>query len=153
MSPSSDIELLILVVGSHSDSKIKGRTRIQKTVCALKFGDEVPFEFDFHSYFYGPYSDDLTDVINALVGIKILEEKMVPTGYGSYRYEYKLSKQGEKFFQKVQRKFNESNPDLLELIHSRIRTLEELNNRDLVNYAKSVSQMPSISREQFAELS
>jgi hypothetical protein len=63
---------------------------------------------------------------------------MVPTGYGSYQYEYKLSIQGEKFFQ-VHKKIEDSNPDLLNLIQSRVRTFEKINNRDLVNYAKLVN--------------
>ena len=141
MVRSSDVALLVCVFGSHSGLTIKGRTRIQKTVCVLKYSAKVPFEFDFHSYFYGPYSDDLTDAINGLVGMKILDEKIVPTDYGSYRYEYELTKEGWKFYEKVKKKLESST---LQIVDSEVKKLEETRTKDLVSLAKIVSNMPSI---------
>lgn len=141
-----DVELLVLVIGLHSDSEVEGRTRLQKTICGLKYGSKIPFEFEFHPYFYGPYSDDLTDVLNALVGIKLVDEKIAETGYGGYRYEYKLTDQGQKFFEKTERKLETNYPEVVETVRTEIKKLENLNSNDLVWYAKAVSGMPSLLR-------
>jgi uncharacterized protein YwgA len=141
---SSDLALLVLTVGSHSGRKIKGRTRIQKTVCVLKFNKQVPFNFDFKSYFYGPYSEDLTEAINGLVGMKILKETIVPVGY-SYRYEYELTDQGNNLLGKVRSKLLSTNRNAVQTIAEEVPRLERMGSSDLVSLAKLVSNIPSLA--------
>lgn len=147
MVKSSDLALLVLTVGSHSERKIKGRTRIQKTVCVLKFNKHVSFNFDFKSYFYGPYSEDLTEAVNGLIGMKILKETIVPVGYG-YRYEYELTDQGINLLGKVRSKLLSSNRSVVETIEQEVPRLERMGSSDLVRLAKVVSNIPSLAPEQ-----
>jgi uncharacterized protein YwgA len=81
----SDVSLLIAAFGFHNGQMIEGRTRIQKEICLLKFKSKIPFAFNYKSYFYGPYSEELSETVNLLVGAKVLRENMIPVGYNSYR--------------------------------------------------------------------
>jgi uncharacterized protein YwgA len=146
---SSDLALLVLTVGSHTGRKIKGRTRIQKTVCVLKFNKQVSFNFDFKSYFYGPYSEDLTEAVNGLIGMKILKETIVPVGYG-YRYEYELTDQGINLLGKVRSKLLSDNRSVVDIIEQEVPRLERMGSSDLVRLAKVVSNIPSLAPEQIA---
>lgn len=145
MVKPSDVALLVCIFGSHSDGKIKGRTRIQKTVCTLEFSKKLPFTFEFKSYFYGPYSDELTEAVNGLIGMKVLEESIVPLDYGGYRYEYELTKEGKKLYKKVCGKFESKNPGFTEMVNREVNELEGLRITDLTALAKSVSNIPSLN--------
>lgn len=122
----SDLDLLIAMFGTHSQSTIKGRTRIQKTVCALKYHDEIPFNFNFKSYFYGPYSSDLTNAINYLVGMKILKENVAFVSPRNFRYDYGLTDQGHLLFNRVQQRLRRDNASILQKIGTSVEFLEGL---------------------------
>lgn len=140
MPVNRDIPLLIAVFGLHQNKTIAGRTRIQKEVCLLKFKAQLPFTFEYKSYFYGPYSEELSDTINTLVGVKLLEETVTATGYNSYRYDYALTKQGEELFTKI----SQEDSELLDKISAEIKTFEEMSTPELVATAKSASGLKSI---------
>jgi len=136
----TDVALLIAVFGSHTDGKIEGRTRIQKEICLLKFQSKIPFNFHYKSYFYGPYSEDLSETINTLVGVKLLKEAMIHVGYNSYRYDYSLTEQGQKLFDKL----SETNNPLIPKIRKQIKKIEKIDTPQLVSLAKTESGMESI---------
>lgn len=137
----SDVALLIAVFGFHNGKKIEGRTRIQKEICLLKYQSKVPFNFNYKSYFYGPYSEDLSETVNTLVGVKLLKETTISVGYNSYRYDYSLTEQGEKLFEKIR----SSNNLLIPKIEKRVKKLETIDTPRLVLLAKAESGMESIS--------
>lgn len=141
MPEDIDLALLICMFGVHSDGKIEGRTRIQKMVCILKFKENLPFTFNFKPYYYGPYSDELSETINTLVGMKLLKEIIAPTRYYSYRYDYELTEQAKQLFSKIQQK----NEDLITYLSEKVGELEHLSTPDLVGYAKRISGIESIS--------
>ena len=145
MAKPSDVALLVCIFGSHSDGKIKGRTRIQKTVCILEYSKKLPFTFEFKSYFYGPYSDELTEAVNGLIGMKVLEESIVPLDYGGYRYEYELTREGMKLYEKVSSKFESKNLGFTEKLNREVNELERLRITELTALAKSVSNIPSLN--------
>lgn len=140
MSDKSDIALLIAVFGLHKDKKIEGRTRIQKEICLLKFKSRIPFTFDYKSYYYGPYSEELSQTINTLVGVKLLKETITSVGYYSYRYDYLLTRQGEELFKRICRKSNR----LVKQLRKEVGALEIMGTPILVAHAKAVSGLDSI---------
>jgi len=137
-----DLALLISVFGVTPEGKIEGRTRIQKIICLLQSKENLPFSFNYKPYYYGPYSDDLSEGINTLVGMKLLDEKIVPTRRGSYRYDYKLTDEGIKIFEKIQQK----NEKVIKFLSENVTHYSSLNTPHLVNLAKKISGIPSITQ-------
>lgn len=141
MPKVTDIVLLISLFGSHEGNRIEGRTRIQKEVCLLKYKSKLPFTFDFIPYFFGPYSEELSETLNTLVGVKLLKETIIPVGFNSFRYDYELTKQGKDLFNKLLK-------DSKEVANSVIKEaegFEALETRDLVSLAKRISGIESVS--------
>jgi len=136
-----DIVLLISVFGAHENNRIEGRTRIQKEICLLKHSSRLPFSFDFKPYYYGPYSEELSETINTLVGLKLLKETITPVSFDSFRYNYTLTEQGRQLFQRIQRDFGE----LVDSVSEEARKLEEVKTSDLVFLAKKISGIESLS--------
>jgi uncharacterized protein YwgA len=140
MSENIDLALIIAVFGAHKTKKIEGRTRIQKISCILKYQDKIPFTFNYKPYYYGPYSDELSEDINTLIGMKLLEENITYTGNGSYRYDYTLTNNASKLLKKLEK----SNPIIMGKINKKIQTLEDMRTSNLVCLAKEVSGIQSI---------
>ncbi len=112
--------------------------------CVLKYRDKIPFEFEFKSYYYGPFSDDLAEAIDRLVGLKIIREMVVQVGYDTYRYDYQLTLEGLQIYDKVRKKLEKESPDILRKISDGVQTIESLSNNDLVDLAKQESHLISI---------
>lgn len=123
--------------GVHANKKIEGRTRIQKEVCLLKFKAKIPFSYDFKSYFYGPYSEELSETINTLVGVKLIKENTISVGYNSYRYEYALTEQGDALFKRI----SKSNRDLIKELQKEVKNIECLSTPILVKQANSNNEV------------
>jgi uncharacterized protein YwgA len=90
-------DLLLLLVTLEKSNRIVGRTRLQKTVFLLREKFKVPFRFVFRKYFYGPYSDDLSDVIENLVALGMVDETKRYLADGVIQYSYRLTKFGDSF--------------------------------------------------------
>jgi uncharacterized protein YwgA len=140
LTKTSDISLLIAVFGFHNEKKIEGRTRIQKEICLLKFKAKIPFTFNYKSYYYGPYSEELSETINTLVGVKLLKETAFSVGYNSYRYDYSLTEQGEILFKKICQNLD----PIINKLQEEANSIEEIETPRLVLLAKAVSGMDSI---------
>jgi len=141
MPENIDLALLIAIFGVHRGGRIEGRTRIQKLVCLLQNQSKFPFTFKFKPYYYGPYSDDLSDTINFLVGMKLIEETIVPTRFYSFRYDYQLTEKGKLVFSKVQQRSER----IINTLIDEIKALEETSTTDLVKLAKKITGIESIS--------
>lgn len=143
MSEFDGVSLIIAFFGLH-DSEVKGRTRIQKEVCILKYEDEIPMSFEFKPYFYGPYSVRLSNAINALVATGILKETIVSVGFRAYRYDYGLTRVGRKLFLSIKEKLKEKDPAIVSKLSSKIRELERMSIPDITAQSKECSGIPSI---------
>lgn len=143
MTEKLDLPLIIAVFGAHSGKKIQGRTRIQKIICLLQFKDKVPFSYNFKSYYYGPYSDDLSEDINNLVGMKLIKEDVIFTRYGSYRYDYNLTDKGNLLFLKM----NAKSPTVINNLDEKVKKYSVLRTPDLVKLAKDESGIPSLHND------
>ena len=141
MPEDINLALLIAVFGVHRGGKIEGRTRIQKLICLLQYQSKLPFSFKFKPYYYGPYSDELSEANNLLVGLKLLEETILPTHFYSFRYDYKLTEQGELLFSKIKQRSER----LITTLEEEIGVFEDMSTPDLVKLAKQITGIESIS--------
>jgi len=65
---------LAAVIAAHTDHKVVGRTRLQKTVRLLqRLGFPTDYRFTLH--FYGPYSEALQAEVNLLNVVGLIEER------------------------------------------------------------------------------
>ena len=108
-----------------------------------KIPDQVPIDFKFKSHFYGPFSDELAESIDRLVGMKVLEERVVRLGYDTYRYDYELTPQGRRIFETIRQKLDAQDPLTFQRISRAVEELEEFPTSDLIDLAKSVSHLHS----------
>ncbi len=88
----SDLFLLLIVL--RSMGQIAGRTRLQKIIYLLRQRYQVPFSFRFKPYFYGPYSEELSDAVENLVALGMIEENRRYLDEGVIEYSYKLTRRG-----------------------------------------------------------
>ena len=76
-----------------------GKTRFQKLVCLLEARAkslELQIGFPFELYLHGPYSRELTRMIESLVRDGMLEEKGELTPAGNIQFGYSLTPEGAK---------------------------------------------------------
>lgn len=92
MSEIDHADLVLLVLGAPSDDpnqdgKCLGITRLEKLAFLLeaesdlwKVANETPRHFNFKAYHYGPYTREIYDAVDLLVGIGLINERKVPAG-------------------------------------------------------------------------
>jgi len=137
-----DVALLVTFFGSYNSS-VKGRTRIQKDICILKHRDGVPFNFEFESHYYGPYSNELADTIDTLVASGILEQNVMILPSGVRRYDYNLTEEGNEMFRKTKIALNKKFPRLSDNLKKQAKELRKLSLPDVISLAKKCSGMQS----------
>jgi uncharacterized protein YwgA len=138
MPRDTDLSLLISTI-HFSNGEIKGRKRLQKTVCVLKHAYNIPFEFSFRPYFYGPYSEQLAEAVNVLeaVGLVVEVEDILPSGI--IQYDCFLTKKGEKVAEDILSR-GEHEKTLLSHLKTAVSKISNLETSELVFLAKSVIQ-------------
>ncbi|MEM4497248.1 MAG: hypothetical protein QW692_00290 [Nitrososphaerota archaeon] len=94
--PDLVIELMVL----DASGVMKGRTRLQKTMFLLKEKYGMPISLHFESYFYGPYSEELTYDIEVLKAFKAVEEERVKVN-DYYESRYKLTPKGKEVLRRL----------------------------------------------------
>lgn len=92
---------------SKAEDAFAHRIRLQKFVLLAKFEFGYPFIFDYESYYYGPYSFDLQNLVSELVEEGFLEEQILENNQGGFMYKYKLTGEGELFLKKDKPKLSE----------------------------------------------
>jgi uncharacterized protein YwgA len=142
MIKESDIALLIAFFGAYN-SKVRGRTRVQKDVCILKHKNNIPFNFKFEPNYYGPYSYELTDTVDTLVAAGLLEQSITHLSSGIRRYDYALTKEGEEMFQKIKRAPDLRTSELLKKLRNRTRVLKAMSIPEVTDLAKKCSGIQS----------
>ncbi|MHA1965158.1 MAG: hypothetical protein ACW97G_11295 [Candidatus Thorarchaeota archaeon] len=95
MKRATDTILILQMMNTHG--QIHGKKRLQKIIFLLKNKHKVPFSFKFRPYFYGPYSSELSDHIDALIKHRFISERRVPLGFMINRYDYILTKKGKEY--------------------------------------------------------
>lgn len=134
----NDIELLLLALHYH-DNYINGRKRLQKIICILKEKYGIPFSYSFKSYYYGPYSDSLSNTIDTLVSNGIIDEEIevIDEEEEIYQYGYCLN-EIEIIYNLIGKDVETANK-----IESAINELKEQSTNNLVQLSKKVSNLHS----------
>lgn len=94
-----DERLVVLALLQAKGKTLQGRTLLQKMVYFLN--EELQLGIEFAPHYYGPYSADLADAVDSLVGLGFVREKVetfpdVQDPYGDQkRYSYELSPDGQ----------------------------------------------------------
>jgi uncharacterized protein YwgA len=130
---------LILELFDSCHGAVEGRKRLQKLVYILKKEGQIPFSFSFRPYFYGPYSEDLTDLIETMVSSQFVREEKRELWPGVVQYDYKLTEKGVNMLSKLRRL-----PSLVANLDDMRRKCESLNSvetKDLVVMSKQLMGM------------
>jgi len=136
MSGDADLALLLSTI-YLSKKHVKGRKRLQKTVCVLKYQHGVPFQFQFRPYFYGPYSEQLAEAINVLEAVGLVTEVEDELPSGVIQYDYYLTKKGEAVAEDMLTK-NVPEEESVSKLKKAVPKISHLETSELVAIAKSV---------------
>lgn len=97
MNPSQFLLALINAYGN----KVQGRTLLQKIGFFVPLLAQLPINFGYHAYYYGPYSATIDGTLTQLKNLGFVEE--TSTGFGIMsggfeicRYDYSLTDDGKK---------------------------------------------------------
>ncbi|MGE0175375.1 MAG: hypothetical protein AB7T49_21505 [Oligoflexales bacterium] len=82
-----DYNYLVGIIAAHSNHKVPGRLRLQKTVKLLQ-SLNFPTSYNFSIHFYGPYSEDLQSDIGLLECLGLIKEHETTNAYGSSSYVF-----------------------------------------------------------------
>jgi uncharacterized protein YwgA len=134
----SDNVLLVLASMAFYKKPIEGRTRFQKIVYLLKKKFQMPFDFNFKPYYYGPYSEELSDLITFLTALKLVEEKTDYFGKGIIRYNYELTDKGKRYCEKFKESADRETLDDIKKLRKVVSELRTFPTARLISEAKSL---------------
>ena len=134
----SDNVLLVLASMAFYKKPIEGRTRFQKIVYLLKKKSQIPFDFNFKPYYYGPYSEELSDLITFLTALKLAEEKTDYLGKGIIRYNYELTDKGKRYFEKFKESADRETLNDIKKLRKVVSELRTFPTAKLISEAKSL---------------
>jgi uncharacterized protein YwgA len=112
-----------------SDKKIVGKTKLQKEMYFISL--LLKMNFGYKSHYYGPYSPDVEDALDELIGAGFIrtEENIFgidENGYEVKRFDYMLDKDGEKIANVLKSKNNKD----YKVIANFVDKLKAMNNPD-----------------------
>lgn len=89
----------LLMVHANGGEPVRGRTRFQKMMFLLwekmeREGKEGCSGLGFVPHHYGPYSRQLQDDIEGLIGEGMIEEEKEESPAGQYTYRYRVTEAG-----------------------------------------------------------
>lgn len=127
-------------------SLFRFRIRIQKLALIAKIEFNYPFSFNYKSYYYGPYSEELTILINNLCRRGLVEENIEEITRNSEvirTFNYQLTQKGHQKLIRL-KSLNEYK-GLAEKINKMWDGYKQKTIKELVDYAKKISGMESIN--------
>jgi hypothetical protein len=92
--------ILVPLMLAETLDEVKGRTRFQKLVFLIQKTAETEnlkerFDLNFEMYLYGPYSQELSLMIDDLVRSDYLKEKIAQTASNYEMHTFRLTNKGE----------------------------------------------------------
>ena len=142
MVEAKDIGMLLAFFGLYNND-VNGRTRIQKDICILKYERGVDLHFDFEAHYYGPFSAELSDTVDTLVAVGLLEEKIQVLPTGVLRYDYGLTEAGKQMSVDLIRSLKKTDPKTIQTIQELIINLKDKPIGEVVKQAKACSGIQS----------
>ncbi|MCJ7655465.1 MAG: hypothetical protein MUO97_09265 [Dehalococcoidia bacterium] len=111
-----------------SVTEVDSRKRLQKSIYLLQRAD-CPLQFSYILHYYGPYSFELSGLIDQLKGADIIDESSEATGFGNIRYRSKISQKGKPVLENFQR--SKTGRRVYEQIKPFISRFKDLNQENL----------------------
>lgn len=137
-SRNSNDALLLLASLLHYKKPIRGRTRLQKIIYLLKTRYGIPFSFNFRPYYYGPYSDELSNLISFLNALNFTEEKAEFLELGVIRFNYTLTERGKKYVENAEKNLDKETLEIIKKLKKSITELSTVDTPKLIAEAKSL---------------
>jgi uncharacterized protein YwgA len=135
---SLDDSSLLLATMFFNNQPVRGRTRFQKMIYLLKEKYEIPFDANFKPYYYGPYSEEIADILTLLNALKFTEEKTEYLGMGITRYKYQLTDKGKKYINKLKENALLEDKKIIGKLEKYVAKINEMPTYELVSKAKSL---------------
>lgn len=109
---------------------VDGRTKFQKLIFIGQKELGLPEAFKFSGYYYGPYSKDLTETIEALIKIGLLNEEVkVKDEY--IEYIYTITEEGKGALKGLEREIREKLP---KTVISHLRDFKKMSRSEVIGY-------------------
>lgn len=137
-SEKSNDALLLLASLLYYRKPIQGRTRLQKIIYLLKTRYGIPFSFNFRPYYYGPYSDELSNLISFLNALNFTEEIAEFLDIGVIRFNYTITERGKKYVENAERNLDKETLEIIKRLKRSITELSTVDTPKLIAEAKSL---------------
>lgn len=118
--------------------EIDGRTKFQKLVFIGQKELGLPEVFKFSGYYYGPYSKDLTETIEALIRMGLLDEE-VKERDEYIEYIYTITEEGKGALKGLEREVKKKLPHS---IISQLKDFKKMSRGEIIGYVYG-KYMPS----------
>lgn len=134
--------LPLILTYANDGQSVEGRTRLQKMIfLLLEHATFFRHRYDFVAHNYGPYSPELQNDIDDLIGEGFLIVNFKTVEEGKIKYEYTITNKGASFIKKIladkelNKKFKFSK--ILELIE---KIKSDVNTKDLSSLLSEIYQ-------------
>ncbi len=127
---------------------VEGRTRMQKMLFLLQQEyKSCDFQYRFHAYDYGPYSNTLQSDVDELIDQGLLQEEPEPLINGKCKYRYSITKKGIKLVEKILAEPKNKKLQLKEIYESSEKIKKYANNLSINELLKDVySRFPEYTK-------
>ena len=108
MTGTKDWALILELISSAG--KIVGRTKLQKLAFLAKKEGKLPLSFNFPVYYYGPYSEELQQIVDTMVAAGFVKEEVFQPNSRdeeSVGYIYSLTEDGKEFSKQLSSELTE----------------------------------------------
>jgi len=141
---------LILMVLNAWGGKIESKTKLHKIIyfISLLLGKDLKFQ----AHYYGPYSLEVEQGIDELVGAGFLNVKRdvlginIKFGFEAKRYEFSLTKSGKKLAKTLKKE----NPDDSKTIRKFVKKLKEIGDPDYLSLSIAAKAYFILDKEEKA---
>lgn len=132
----------ILFLISLPQDGFKQRTRLQKFGVLIEYDKNIDLGLDFSSYYYGPYSKKLSNLIDFMSNADLIKE--ISEDKDDYKeYKYSLTLKGKELLEEISKK-NLSKKEKRSIL-SLWNDYKNLTTKSLVSKAKQASGISSVN--------
>lgn len=134
----SDLALLLLFLDKLGS--VTGKKKLEKMIFMLKYHYGVKFDYSFSQSYYGPESDDLSAIMDTLVGVGLIEEVSIVIGQGRAETSYRLTKEGKLLLKELNTSLSKNNSKEVKIITEGTKELNSITSTDLIKRTKDMSE-------------
>jgi len=117
---------------------INGRTKFQKIVFIGQKERRLPEVFKFNGYYYGPYSKELTDTIEMLIKLGLINEKVI-IGEEYIEYIYTITEEGKGALKRLEMEME----DKPKIAIPYLKKFKKMSRGEIIGYVYSKYMLPN----------